>query len=50
MCVRRDGVPPAETLSAVYQYNHQAGTLHLPLGEGSANSPVAIEVCTSEPS
>lgn len=42
-------MPPAGILTDVYQYNHQAGTLHLPLGEGSAASPVAIEVCSAEP-
>ncbi len=34
----------AAQLSTVYQYNHQSGTLHLPLGDG-APTPVAIKVC-----
>lgn len=34
----------AAQLSTVYQYNHQSGTLHLPLGK-EAPTPVAIKVC-----
>lgn len=34
----------AAQLSTVYQYNHQSGTLHLPLGDGPP-SPVALKVC-----
>jgi len=41
---RRDGTPSAGLLSSINQYNHQAGTLHLPLGEGASASPVAIQV------
>jgi hypothetical protein len=40
----RDGTPSAGQLSSINQYNHQAGTLHLPLGEGARASPVAIQV------
>lgn len=36
----RDGV---EVLHTVYQYNHQSGTLYLPL-TSKASSPVAIKV------
>ena len=43
-------MPPAGVLTDVYQYNHQAGTLHLPLGEGCAASPVALEVRSAQPS
>ena len=38
----RDGKKGVEVLHTVYQYNHQSGTLHLPLQSGSC-SPVAIK-------
>ena len=38
----REGKKGVEVLHTVYQYNHQSGTLHLPLHSGSC-SPVAIK-------
>ena len=38
----REGKKGVEVLHTVYQYNHQSGTLYLPLQSGSY-SPVAIK-------
>lgn len=38
-----EGAKGVEVLHTVYQYNHQSGTLYLPLSNGS-QSPVAIKV------
>ena len=39
----REGGKGVEVLHTVYQYNHQSGTLYLPLRSGPS-SPVAIKV------
>ncbi|BDA46287.1 hypothetical protein COCOBI_08-3790 [Coccomyxa sp. Obi] len=43
----RRGQVGAAQLSTVYQYNHQSGTLYLPLGDG-APTPVAIKEIRAE--
>ena len=40
--IGREGRSAASTLQTAYQYNHQSGTLHLPLASGGS-SPVAIK-------
>ena len=39
----REGNSGVSVLETAYQYNHQSGTLHLPLRRGGS-SPVAIKV------
>ena len=40
----RAGVKNQETLSVIFQYNHQNGTLHLPIDGLAKPSPVALKV------
>ena len=40
----RAGARSQETLSVIFQYNHQNGTLHLPIDGLAEPSPVALKV------
>ena len=42
--MRRDGATCAGQMSTVYQYNHQAGCLHLPQASQNTACPVALQV------
>jgi hypothetical protein len=48
MLLYRQGKQGAAVLHTVYQYNHQSGSLHLPLADGTV-TPVAIKVCLCAP-